>query len=38
MQLAPSRYPVKHERQDEADVHYLHGGEHGVHELFDGLA
>ncbi len=38
VQLDPSRYPVKQERQTEIDVHYLQGGEHEVQVLFKELA
>lgn len=37
VQVVPSRYPVEHDRQDVADVHYLQGGWHGVHVLLKAL-
>lgn len=33
--IPESKYPVEHDRQMEADKHYLHGGTHGTHVLFD---
>lgn len=33
----PSKYPVEHDKQDVADVHYLQGGGHDVHVLFKEL-